>query len=449
MILKRSGNTMYRKTLLRAILLVLVLGLPAFADKYIVRLAPNASATALVSQFASFGMTLAGTLSGAGGRLCVVSVPDGTPSGPLMLALRANSTVQAVEPDNSVGLPVKKATSTNSAPRLPSVTNQGTYLTYYGSLAWAPYVNQTAGTIIRMNDAHRTVSGRGVIADIDTGVDPQHPALWGALTGGYDFTRNIDGGYDTADLNQDTTPILDQDTTPILDNDSTIVLTQDTTPILDQDTTPIIDNRLPAAFGHGTMVAGMLHLVAPTAKIMPLKAFTSDGGSTLSKIVAAIYWAVDHGANVINMSFDTPQLSAELSTAIAYAAANNVICVASAGNDGQNILVYPAAVTTVIGVASTTPYDTRSSFSNYGKAVQIGAPGEAVILPYPRNHYAVAWGTSFSSPQVAGAISLLLDASPFLSISNATKAISQAAPVTGGQLGAGRLDLVKALNSLK
>jgi subtilisin family serine protease len=448
MISKGRETTMYRKTLLRTIVLVLVLGLPGWADRYIVRLAPNASATAVISQYASYGMTIAGTIPGAGGRLCLVSVPDGTSPAAIMQALRANSNVQAVEPDNSVGLQVKKASSPASAPKLPSVTNQGTYLTYYGSLSWAPYVNQTAGTIIRMNDAHRTVSGRGVIADIDTGVDPQHPALWGALTIGYDFTRNIDGGYDTADLNQDTTPILDQDTTPILDNDSTIVLTQDTTPILDQDTTPIIDNRLPAAFGHGTMVAGMLHLVAPTAKIMPLKAFTSDGASTLSQIVGAIYWAVDHGANVINMSFDTPLLSVELSNAIAYAAANNVICVASAGNDGQNILVYPAAISTVIGVASTTPSDTRSTFSNYGKAVQIGAPGEAVILPYPRNHYAVAWGTSFSSPQVAGAISLLLDASPFLSTSNATKAISQAAPVTGGQLGAGRLDLMKALNAL-
>ena len=71
-----------------------------------------------------------------------------------------------------------------------------------------------------------------------------------------------------------------------------------------------------------------------------------------------------------------------------------------------------------------------------------------MILPYPKNHYAVAWGTSFSSPQVAGAASLLLQVNPFLGVANASKALGQAAPVNGGQLGAGRLDLMKALNSI-
>ena len=439
---------MFRKTLLRALLLILVSGLPAFADKYLVRLYPTASATALGTEFASFGVSVAATLSGAGGRLCVVNVPDNSQKAFVLQAMKASRLIQAIEHDDSVALPVKRATSPNNHPALPTLVNPNAYQLYYGAMAWAPYVNQSAATLIRVTDAHRKASGRGVIADIDTGVDPFHPALWGAITVGYDFTRNTWGGYETADLNQDTTPILDQDTTPILDNDSTIILNQDTTPILDQDTTPIIDNRLPAAFGHGTMVAGMIHLVAPTAKIMPLKAFNSDGAATVSQIVAAIYWAVDHGANVINMSFSMTQSSPELTDAIAYAVANNVSCVASVGNDGQNILVYPAAYSGVIGVGSTSTSDTRSTFSNYGKDVQIAAPGEAVVLPYPRNHYAIAWGTSFSSPQVAGAISLLLDVNPFLNVGNVIRAISQAAPVNGGQAGAGRLDLVKALKSI-
>jgi len=436
---------MYRKTLLRAILLV-SLALPAFADKYIVRLYPSASVTALTSQFASYGVSVTSTIAGAGGRLCVVNVPDNSLQSFVLQALRSSSLVQAIEHDDAVGLPVKRAASPNSHPTLPTIVNPRSYQSYFGSLAWTPYLDQTAASIIRNKDAHRVASGRGVIADIDTGVDPFHPALSGAITGGYDFTRNTWGGYETVDLNQDTTPILDQDTTPILDNDTTIVLNQDTTPILDQDTTPIIDSRLPAAFGHGTMVAGMIHLVAPTAKIMPLKAFDANGGATLSQIVAAIYWGVDHGANVINMSFSMPQNSPELAAAIAYATANNVICVASVGNEGQNILTYPAAYAGVIGVASTTNIDTRSAFSNYGRDALIGAPGEAVVLPYPRNHYAVAWGTSFSAPQVAGAISLILDVSPMIGVNNATKAITQAAPIFGGQLGSGRLDLVKALS---
>lgn len=439
---------MSRKTLLRVTLLVLILGLPAFADKYLVRLSPNASVTALGNLLSSYGVSAPATLSGSGGRLCVVGIPDNALKNVVLQLLRASSLVQAVEHDDPVGLPIKRASSPNAHPSLPTIVNPKTYQLYYGSMAWTPYVTQTAASIIHVGDAHKIASGRGIIADIDTGLDPLHPALWGAVTAGYDFTRNLGGGYETADLNQDTTPILDQDTTPILDNDTTIVLNQDTTPILDQDTTPIIDNRLPAAFGHGTMVAGMIHLVAPSAKIMPLKAFDANGAATISQIVNAIYWAVDHGANVINMSFSTPQSSPELTNAINFAIANNVICVASVGNEGQNILVYPAAIGNVIGVASTTNSDSRSAFSNYGKDVAIGAPGEAVILPYPKNHYAVAWGTSFSSPQVAGAASLLLQLNPFLGVANASKALSQAAPVNGGQLGAGRLDLTKALNSI-
>jgi subtilisin family serine protease len=136
-----------------------------------------------------------------------------------------------------------------------------------------------------------------------------------------------------------------------------------------------------------------------------------------------------------------------LSNAIDYAISHDVICVASVGNDGQNILVYPAAYGRVIGVASTSNSDSRSSFTNFGKDVEVAAPGEAVIAPYPFNHYAMAWGTSFSSPQVAGAAALLLQINPFLGVAAASNALSHAVPV-GGNMGAGRIDLVKALNSL-
>src|SRR2546426_10763559 len=82
----------------------------------------------------------------------------------------------------------------------------------------------------------------------------------------------------------------------------------------------ILDTRqVPRTFGHGTMVAGIIHLVAPTAQIMPLKAFETDGRAHLFEILRAIYYAVDHGAKVINMSFSTEQRSAEMKRAINYA----------------------------------------------------------------------------------------------------------------------------------
>src|SRR5207248_3133153 len=75
--------------------------------------------------------------------------------------------------------------------------------------------------------------------------------------------------------------------------------------VLEQSTAAVVDgNNQYAAFGHGTMVMGVIHLVAPTAQLLPLKAFKSDGTGTLSDILQAIYYAVQNNANVINMSFD-------------------------------------------------------------------------------------------------------------------------------------------------
>ena len=172
------------------------------------------------------------------------------------------------------------------------------------------------------------------------------PVLASSLVAGYDFTRNIAGGSEMADVDQSTDSILDQSTTSILDQSTdsildqmaALVLNQSTTAILDQSTDSILDqtrSKLPSAFGHGTMVAGLIHLVAPTAKLMPVKVFTGNGTSTLSNIVSGIYWAVDHGADVISMSFSSTESSSELKKAIDYANAKGVICVASAGNDGE------------------------------------------------------------------------------------------------------------------
>src|SRR2546429_7979374 len=118
------------------------------------------------------------------------------------------------------------------------------------------------------------------------------------------------------------------------------------------------------------MVMGVIHLVAPTAQLLPLKTFKADGTGFLSDILRAIYYAVENNANVINMSFDTQTRSRELRKALDYANRNNVIGAASAGNEGQSappLNVYPAEwQNDVMGVASTSDQDTRSSFSNYG-----------------------------------------------------------------------------------
>ncbi|HLN30936.1 MAG TPA: S8 family serine peptidase, partial [Gemmataceae bacterium] len=188
------------------------------------------------------------------------------------------------------------------------------------------------------------------------------------------------------------------------------------------------------------------HLVAPKAKIMPLKAFAADGSGYVSNIVRATYYAAQHGAKVISMSFSFSPSSNEMATAINYANSHGLICVASAGNDGQDEVVYPAGLPHVMGVASTTDYDTRSSFSNFGSDVWVAAPGESIVTTYPYGTYAAGWGTSFSAPFVSGTAALLVNVSATVNQQSAAAAIAHAKLVSG-DLGNGRLDTYEAVQS--
>jgi thermitase len=165
----------------------------------------------------------------------------------------------------------------------------------------------------------------------------------------------------------------------------------------------------------------VIHLAAPRAKILPLKAFRANGSGYLSDVLRAIYMAQKRGAKIVNMSFSFTSRSRELERAIDYVTVRGVIAVSSAGNDGRNVNVYPASLSTVMGVASTTDWDVLSGFSNFGTSVAwIAAPGEAIVSTYPFGSYAAAWGTSFSTPFAAGTAALLAETA--LVITNAQAA---------------------------
>ncbi len=323
---------------------------------------------------------------------------------------------------------------------------------YYGTSVWKSYVNQKAANLIGMADTHKSLAtGAGIVAVLDTGVDPGVPLLQGSLVPGYDFVNGVaGGGSEWSDMDPTTAAILSQASSS--SNNVAIQLNQSTAAILDQSTAAILDTtKVPIAFGHGTMVAGIIHLVAPTAQIMPLKVFKADGSANITDIVRAVYYAVDNGARVINMSFSMSGTSAALVKAITYADEHNVTCVAAAGNEGAQILRFPGAYRDVIGVASTDNTDARSSFSNYGEGlVDIAAPGEGIVTAYPGGHYAVVSGTSFSAPLVSGAVALMVQLNNDLNQHDASKGLlDNAKDLATDALGAGRLDLFETLNAIR
>jgi subtilisin family serine protease len=184
--------------------------------------------------------------------------------------------------------------------------------------------------------------------------------------------------------------------------------------------------------GHGTHVAGVIAAntdnskgimgsaycnVSWTAKvlIMPVKVLDSQGDGYDSDIYTGIQWAVDNGANVINLSLGGTDPDSVLQNAVNYAYTNGVVVVAAAGNNSTSVF-YPAAYSTVISVSATdmdvdihgNTIDTFASFSNFGK-VECSAPG-VDILSCDNNgpaNYSYLDGTSFSSPHVAGLAALL------------------------------------------
>ena len=333
---------------------------------------------------------------------------------------------------------------------VPSALYDSTPVSYYGTTVREGYLTQPAAGIVGISQAQSTfqVSGSGTVAVIDTGVDTTHPVLANVLLPGYDFTRNQPGADEKGDLSQSTAAVVDQSTAAVVDQSTAAVVDQSTAAVVDGSAAAALNQPQYADFGHGTMVTGVIHLVAPTAMILPLKAFTAAGTGYLSDVLRAIYYAVGQHARVLNMSFSFASSSLQLSTALTYADLNGVISAAAAGNSGEETLVYPAAYQSIVmGVASTSNTDTLSTFSNYGpRLVWVGAPGEGVVTLYPFGTYAATWGTSFSTPFVSGAAALLVNANGWCTEPQAAQSVAHAKYINPN-LGNGRLQLVQALQA--
>lgn len=222
------------------------------------------------------------------------------------------------------------------------------------------------------------------------------------------------------------------------------------------------DNPTGEGVAHGTEVAGFVGAggnnghgstaINQNARIMPLAALDDDGMGYTSDIAAALYYAVDNGAGVINMSLGTYAEDPTVKSAIAYATAHDVVIVAAAGNCGTGsdtdcpsqlgAIGYPAAYPDVIAVGATTQAGARASFSSYGKELDVMAPGSNLPVATswsqgnPTARYVSGlYGTSFSSPQVASFIALIKSIRPSTSIADITAIVDGTASKPSGMDG--------------
>lgn len=274
--------------------------------------------------------------------------------------------------------------------------------------------DQWAWDKVRLGEAGKISTGQGiVVAVLDTGLAADHPLVRSSIIAGYDFVGMTDSIYDTGNG-------LDDDGDGMIDED----------------------------FGHGTHVSGIILTGAPGVQIMPIRVLNSDGVGTYWEVAAGIRFAVDHGADIINMSLSAPRLTPSLAEALDYAASRGVIVIAAAGTGtGPN---YPAGYVEqpfVIGVGATNQNDEIAWFSG-GRAADtnIFAPGVDIYSAFPYDNFALGSGTSMSAPMVAAEAALLMSRYPDWSPAQVLERIfEKTVPVPNAS--AGRIDLSAALNT--
>jgi len=220
------------------------------------------------------------------------------------------------------------------------------------------------------------------------------------------------------------------------------------------------------AGGHGTHVAGIIgaegnNSVGVTGvnwnvSLMPVKAADNSCYMLTSEVVNSIVYAVQNGADIINMSLGG-EASVALKSAVDAAYSGGVLMIAAAGNDNSTSQTnsYPAAYSNVISVAATNRDDLKASFSNYGNWVTLSAPGVAIYSTLPGGTYGYKSGTSMASPMVAGVAALILAQSPSLTPAELkNRLVYSCENIDGlnagyaGLLGAGRINAAGGLVSV-
>ncbi|MFH1537270.1 MAG: S8 family peptidase [Patescibacteria group bacterium] len=224
---------------------------------------------------------------------------------------------------------------------------------------------------------------------------------------------------------------------------------------------------------HGTHVAGIIGAkgnngkgvagVAWKVKIMPVQVLDDEGLGDTYSIIQGINYAIDNGADIINMSFGAYGYSALEAAAVEDALDKGGILIAALGNDSLNVnswAMYPACYPKVLGVTATNASDRASYFTNYGTdCADVAAPGSNIYSTYYTDDpaygfntdYGYMSGTSMATPVVSGMAAILKANMSGETRSSINDAIIGSAEDIGleNNMGSGRVNLKKALNALQ
>ena len=308
------------------------------------------------------------------------------------------------------------------------------------ALSFSVRTDRASRDAIYLEEAHAFSEGDETItvAILDTGVALNHPEFRHALVEGYDFVDVLDGAQEFIG------DYLGADPTP-------------------ED-----------EVGHGTHVAGIIagrgmnmpRGVAPKCRLLPVRvlaAMNQDGrpvgAGLVENINNGVKWAIDHGADVINMSLGVRHTGGGLphKEVIDYAQRKGVTVIAASGNDGRQELYYPGAFPSVIAVGAADDRGDVAEFSTYGDQVSIIAPGVDVYSTSLEDGYAFSTGTSHAAPFVTGAVVLLKAHARVLGRNLSDKQIKHVLKHTGDKVdrkfknpkaGYGRLNIADGLRYL-
>ncbi len=234
------------------------------------------------------------------------------------------------------------------------------------------YKGQPAEEMLDLDRVHPVATGDGVrIGIIDGGINFDHPLFDSMTFEGYDFVDEDDYAFDEPGGE---------------------------------------------ISGHGTFVAGVLHLVAPDAELVPYRVVDACGHGNGFNMALAIERAVTDGCQLINLSIVLTGRHWAVRDAILYAEEQNVVVVVAAGNDSSGVDSYPAAERGALAVAAIDENYVLADFSNYGMNIDVCAPGVDLYSAYTDTIFAWWSGTSFAAPCVTGQLALLADIYPLITV---------------------------------